>query len=260
VHHPGHPEEKPASGRGRVIDASAVGHETLLIGAQIAAGIPLRAVAGEPGALITAPDPHLAQRHVGPEGAIALLPREALGGAPPVGCAPHDARLRPAEPVGLVPHGVWPRLAFGGGQHLLPHRLPERAHHLAVSRGRVKPRGRRPRSPPSAQGAGRRGGTGVRRWGGRPPPATGGMARRPMRGPWRPTRRRPRASVWGGWAPSAPAGGRGGAEARGRSPASRPGARGLGRRDGGACGPANPRSLAGRCRGVTGAVRSGGIA
>jgi Reverse transcriptase (RNA-dependent DNA polymerase) len=137
------------------------GHHHLLIDG-------IGAVSGEPGALIAAHDPHLAQGHLGQEGSLAISPRGALCGAPQVGFDHRDARIRPAAPVGMVPHGVWQRLALGVGQHLMPRRRPDVAHRFAVPMVRLKQLGSRQRSPHRARWSGRRCWTVAHRWGGLP--------------------------------------------------------------------------------------------
>lgn len=77
-----------------------------MIGTQIAQGVPIGAVAREPRALIAQHDPYPAQGDLGQEGFIAIPSRGALRGAPQVRVDDFDARIRPAEPAGMVPPGM----------------------------------------------------------------------------------------------------------------------------------------------------------
>src|SRR5262249_51927170 len=98
-----------------------------------ARGGPTSDAARQAVALVAEHDPHLAQSHLSQEGLIAIPPRSALRGAPQVGFDDLDASIRPAEPVGMVPHGVLQLVALGVGEHLVPRRLTNVDHRFALT-------------------------------------------------------------------------------------------------------------------------------
>jgi hypothetical protein len=153
---PCHPEEETAIGRRRIVDPLVVSHATLIRGTQIEPGVPIGTVAREPGALIAEQETHLPQGHLGQEGLIAIAPYGVLRGAPSVHFNDLDALVGPAEAVGMLPHGVWPLMALGSGEHLVSGRLPNVEHRCAVQMVRLNALGRRHRSPHRARWSGRR--------------------------------------------------------------------------------------------------------